>query len=102
MADEIEVADNREASRFEITVGGEPAGFAAYRLRGAKIVLTHTEVDSAFEGHGLGGRLAAAALDASRDAGLTVAPVCPFIAQYIKRHPDYLDLVDPEYRDSVA
>ncbi|MCG5216824.1 GNAT family N-acetyltransferase [Streptosporangium sp. KLBMP 9127] len=98
----IEVADRREASRFEVSVDGDLAGFADYRLRPGKIVFTHAEIDPRFEGRGLGGRLVAAALDASRTAGLSVAPVCPFVASYIKRHPDYLDLVAPDYRDSVT
>ena len=28
-----------------------------------------------------------------RAAGLKVEPLCPFIASYIERHPEYADLV---------
>jgi predicted GNAT family acetyltransferase len=88
-----EVRDNPDAHRFDLFVDGEVAGFAAYRLRPGHIVLTHTEVASAYEGKGLAGRLAAGALDAARERGLRVVPQCPYIARYIQRHPDYADLV---------
>ncbi|GIH64832.1 GNAT family N-acetyltransferase [Microbispora siamensis] len=96
---EPQVADNPEASRFEITVDGSLAGFADYRLHGPTISFTHTEIDPAFEGRGLGSTLVRAALDAARDAGLSVLPFCPFVQRYIKRHPDeYLDLVPADRR----
>jgi predicted GNAT family acetyltransferase len=88
MAD-ITVVDNPDASRYDVFMDGKPAGFAAYRLRPGGIVLTHTEVDPAFEGHGIGGRLAAAVLTDARARGLAVTPRCPFMADYIRRHPEY-------------
>jgi predicted GNAT family acetyltransferase len=101
MAENIEVSDNPEASRFEILVDGEVAGFAHYRRRPSKIIFTHTEIRPEFEGMGLGSRLAAAALDQSRASGLPVVPLCPFIARYIQRHPEYKDLVKESYLDLV-
>jgi predicted GNAT family acetyltransferase len=99
---EATVADNPAESRFEIRADGQLAGFAAYRLRGERIVFTHTEVDDAYEGQGLGSRLARGALDAARDRGLVVVPLCPFIAGYIRGHAEYQDLVAPEHRERVA
>lgn len=90
---ETTVLDVAERSRFEIHSGGEPAGFAAYRTRHGVITFTHTEIDTAFEGQGLGGRLVRAALDAARSRGLAVHPACPFVQSWIARHPDYTDLV---------
>lgn len=90
---EPQVADNPEASRFEVTVGGALAGFADYRLRGDTISFTHTEIDPDWGGRGLGSVLVRAALDAARDTGLSVLPYCPFVRKYIERHPEYLDLV---------
>ena len=57
------------------------------------MTFTHTEVDPRFEGHGVGGRLVSQALDATREEGLAVIPVCPFVRAYIAGHPAYLDLV---------
>jgi predicted GNAT family acetyltransferase len=90
----IEVRDQPDESRFEIVVDGEAAGFAVYRRRPGRILFVHTEIDPGFEGRGLGGQLAAAALDAVRVTGERVVPLCPFIAGYIDKHPEYQDLVD--------
>ena len=73
-------------------------GEAAYRRRNGRIAFTHTEVDEALEGRGFGSRLAAAALDDARRQGLEVVPLCPFIARFIDRHPEYEDLVAADYR----
>jgi uncharacterized protein len=101
MPENIEVSDHPEASRFEILVDGEVAGFAQYRRRPNKIFFTHTEILPKFEGMGLGSRLVVAALDQSRAAGLPVVPLCPFVARYIRRHPEYKDLVHEDYLDLV-
>lgn len=90
----IEVAHNPEASRYEIRVDGVLAGFADYRTRPGRIVFTHTEISEEFEGRGLGSRLVREALDSARAAGVTVTPLCDFVADYIRRHPEYEDLVD--------
>jgi uncharacterized protein len=90
---ESTVVDNPSAGRFEIKVDGQVAGFAAYRRSGATVSFTHTEIDSSFEGRGLGSKLARGALDAVRAEGSAVVPLCPFIRRYIERHPEYLDLV---------
>ncbi|WP_433085242.1 GNAT family N-acetyltransferase [Dactylosporangium sp. CA-052675] len=82
------VSDNAEHHRFEIRVGGERAGMAFYRLDGDSIVFTHTEVESSFEGQGVGSKLANGALTLAKDRGLTVVAQCPFIAAYLKKHPE--------------
>lgn len=89
----IEVTDNPDAKRYEITVGGRLAGFADYRRLSGRLVFTHTEIGDGFEGQGLGGRLVGAALDSARAAGTPIVPRCPFVAGYIERHPEYRDLV---------
>lgn len=92
---QLTVRDNAEGRRFEaVDETGVVAGFAAYRRREGAITFTHTEVDDAFEGRGVGSTLVRAALDAGRDHGLRVVPQCPFVAGYIERHPEYADLVD--------
>ncbi len=99
MADpDTAVADNPAEHRFEMRVDGELAGFAAYRDRDGVRSFTHTEVDDAFEGQGVGSRLVRGALDATRDAGMSVLPFCPFVRGWIGKHPDYLDLVPGNQR----
>jgi predicted GNAT family acetyltransferase len=95
---QIVVADAPERKRFEVTVDGELAGFLIYRERKDLLALIHTEVESRFEGRGLGGRLARFALDRAREGGLAVLPFCPFVDDWIKRHREYVDLVPAGYR----
>jgi predicted GNAT family acetyltransferase len=91
----IVVRDNPEAGRYEGWVDGALAGFAEYRIVGGRIIFTHTEVDEAFEGQGIGSALAGGALDDVRErVQLPVVPRCPFIRGWIERHPTYADLVD--------
>ena len=89
----VMVTDNRDERRFEAHLDGELAGCLFYRERTREIILVHTEVADQFEGHGVGGRLVAGALDDIRDRGLTVTVWCPFARGYIERHPEYADLV---------
>ena len=90
---ELRVADNPDEGRYEVFADGELAGFVTYRLGPRRISVLHTEIDDAFEGHGVGGSLVSEALDDARARGLAVLPFCPFVRSYIKRHPEYLDLV---------
>lgn len=87
-----EVADNPALSRYEMVVDGITA-FIEYRQEGDVLALTHTEVPQALSGHGVGTALARGTLDRIRAAGLRIRPLCPFIAAFIQRHPDYADLV---------
>ena len=93
---QIDVADDPAGQRYEIRLDGAPAGVAAYQRRPGVVTFTHTVIDPAFEGHGLGSALAAAALDDARARGERVVPQCPFIRAWIQRHPDYADLVSPD------
>jgi predicted GNAT family acetyltransferase len=93
---DVEVRNHPDRSRYEAHVDDAVAGFAAYRLRGEPtsiVVFTHTEVDPAYEGKGVGSALARAALDDVRSRGLGVVAMCPFISAYIRRHPEYADLL---------
>jgi predicted GNAT family acetyltransferase/glutaredoxin len=98
-AAETEVVDVPEASHYELRLDGRLVGLAAYHRRGKRIAFTHTEVDESCEGRGFGSRLVAAALEDAGRKGLEVVPLCPFIAHYIERHPEYEALVAPSYRD---
>jgi uncharacterized protein len=98
-ATEAEVVDVPESNRYELRLAGHLIGLAAYRRRDGRIALTHTEVDKSCEGRGFGSRLAAAALDDAAREGLDVVPLCPFIADYIDRHPEYEELVASRYRE---
>jgi uncharacterized protein len=98
----VEVRDNPEQERYEATLDGALAGFIQYRLSENRITMYHTEVDPQFEGHGVGSALARGALGDVRTRGLELIPTCPFVAAFIRSHPDeYLDLVVPAMREKV-
>jgi predicted GNAT family acetyltransferase len=96
------VADNPEQQRYELNADGAAAGFAQYRARPGLIAFIHTEVDDAFEGQGLGGRLISFALDDARRQGLAVLPFCPFVESYVKRHRQYAELVPEQFRQAFG
>ena len=89
----IDVTDNPDAGRFEARAGDDLAGYAEYRLGDGVVAFTHTVVEDAFEGRGVGSALARTALDSARERGLGVQPRCSFIRGWIDKHPDYSDLV---------
>ena len=91
-----QVRRDDEGSRYEIVVDGDVAGFAEFTTLDGATALTHTVVDDAYEGRGVGGELVAGALDDLRAGGTKVVPLCPFVARWIERHEDYADLVDTE------
>lgn len=93
----VVVTNNRDLHRYEARLDGTLAGFAEYRLSERVIAFTHTNVDSAFAGRGLGGALARSALDDVRAENTRrVQPVCEFIRAWIDKHPDYADLLASE------
>jgi predicted GNAT family acetyltransferase len=87
-----EVIDNRGQNRFEMALADGMA-FVAYRHAEGVIFLDHAEVPQALEGRGIGSALVKATLEAVRREGLQVIPRCPFIAAYIRRHPEFADLL---------
>ena len=101
MSETVVVTQNEAAHRFEARLG-EATAFTEYRLRDGVIILPHTVVPEEFEGRGVGGELAKAALTFAREEGLAVVPTCPFIAGYITRHPEWHDVVEPSYRERLG
>ena len=87
-----EVIDVPSRDRYEIVRDGTVVGHAAYQKAGRLVVFTHTEVDPAMEGLGIGGQLVRGALDHVRTLGLPVLPICPFVQGWMARHPEYADL----------
>jgi predicted GNAT family acetyltransferase len=91
---QLRIADNAERHRFEAFLGDEKAGYSEYELRPDRVVFDHTVVRPQFEGQGIGSRLARFAVDDARSRGLRITPVCPFIRAWLRRHPEYDEIVD--------
>jgi predicted GNAT family acetyltransferase len=81
--------------KYTIAVDGETVGLAAVADRGNQRVFYHTEVDERFGGRGLATILVAEALEATRAGGKRVVPLCPMVAAFIKKHPEFGDITDP-------
>jgi predicted GNAT family acetyltransferase len=93
MSADVVVRDNAEKRQFEAYVDGKLAGFSAYELTDGGIMIMHTQVDDAFEGHGVGSALVRQMLDLIRaDGELEVTVLCPFVNEWLGRHPDYQEL----------
>ncbi|MGY3446829.1 GNAT family N-acetyltransferase [Bradyrhizobium sp. USDA 4473] len=84
--------DNAAQSRFELAVDGATA-FVVYRKTPDTITLVHTEVPPELGGRGIGSRIARAALDAVRAQGIKLVVTCEFIQGFMKKHPEYDDLL---------
>jgi predicted GNAT family acetyltransferase len=101
-ADDVRVVDVPDRERYELHVGDDLAGVIEYRTTAAGLALVHTEIDPAFEGRGLAGRLIAGALDDARSRGVLIRPICRVVAGYIRRHTEFLDLVETRSPRSKA
>jgi predicted GNAT family acetyltransferase len=92
---ELTIADCPDANRYEARLGDVLAGFVDYRLVRTRRILLHTEVPPVFEGRGIGAALARHVLEDARTTGIHVTVKCPFILSYLKRHPEFADVLAP-------
>ncbi|BBZ09722.1 N-acetyltransferase [Mycolicibacterium doricum] len=84
-----------EADRFTIGVDGQTVGFVEFSDREGQRVFTHTEVDGRFEGRGLATILVGEALQQTSSTGKRIVPQCELVANYVGKHHEYADIVDP-------
>jgi predicted GNAT family acetyltransferase len=93
----LEVVHRPDERRYELLLDGRHAGELVYRARGDDVLaFLHTEVDPATRERGLGSALVASALEDARARGMRVVPLCPFVDAYVRRHPEWADLVVPD------
>jgi predicted GNAT family acetyltransferase len=87
-----DIRNNEQESRFETTVDGETA-VVEYFVEGDTITFTHTLVPEAIGGRGVAQELVKSALEHARGSNMKVVPQCSYVATYIKRNPEYGELV---------
>lgn len=85
------VRDNPASERYELDVEGSVA-FIDYRRAGDVVTLLHAEVPHTLRGGGIGSALVRGALELARSRGDRIVPRCPFVAAYLRRHPEFDDL----------
>lgn len=88
----VQVTREQHPDRFEISVAGKVAGFTQFADHDGRRVFFHTVIGSKFEGRGLAGQVVIVALDATRDEGLAVVPVCPFVVEFLRRNHEFDDV----------
>jgi uncharacterized protein len=99
MADH-QVLRNETAHRFEAAFERQIAKID-YAQSNGRLNLLHTEVPKQYQGQGIGSDLVKAALEYARAEKLQVIPTCPFVAVYLRSHPEYLDLIAPSFRQKI-
>jgi len=92
-----EVIHNLAARRFQVEADGHRA-VSEYISLPDRIIFTHTEVPRALEGKGMASALILAGLEHARAEGLQVVPLCPVVAGYMARHPEWKELLAPGYK----
>jgi uncharacterized protein len=80
------------SGQFEVEQDGSVATLD-YTLAGNVLALIHTEIPESLRGSGIASTLANTALDWARENSMKVDVVCPFVASFIEKHPEYSDLV---------
>lgn len=91
--DFLRVEHNMQDRRFEIRIDSRYAKLLYY-FQGDSIVFTHTAVPGTWRGQDVGNTLVRAGLDFARTKGLKVIPQCPFVSAYIRKTPEYQDLLE--------
>jgi predicted GNAT family acetyltransferase len=87
------ITDAEDRHRYEAHLDGPLAGFLDYVVKHGRIALIHTEVPSAFAGHGVAAGLTRFALDDARRRELRVIVICPYVRRYLETHPEDMDIV---------
>ena len=92
MSIELDIVNNEKVHRFQAEIDGRLA-VISYKLDGDVITFEHTIVPYTMKGQGIAGQMAHYVLEYARTQGLKVVPQCPFVAAYMKKHPEYDDLL---------
>ena len=90
------ISESENKKRFEVEIDGKWA-FIDFIRAEDKMYLTHTEVPPELEGKGIGSSLVKFAFQKIREEERKLVPLCPFVASYLKIHPEYSSLLATGY-----
>lgn len=91
--DDYELIDNTENHQYEFHIDKLVPKIEYIKSKNGEIYLTHTEVPVQLEGKGVGSQLVKKVLKDIERQELRLVPLCPFVAGYIKKHPDWRRIV---------
>lgn len=90
----LKVTERADTTRFEAHLDGELVGFVDYIALPGKIIATHTEIAEEHEGKGYGSQLVAGMVAQLRTDGRLLQPLCPYVTDWLRRHPEVADVID--------
>lgn len=93
MTEDYELIDNKERRQYEFHIEKHTPRIEYIKSSNGEIYLTHTEVPPALNGRGIGSLLVEKSLKDIEDQGLRLVPLCPFVAAYIHKHPEWKRIV---------
>ena len=88
MVESFSLTRNDAQNRYEIHVDGRLAGVSVFHASGREVAFQHTDIRAEFEGEGMAAKLAEYALSDVAGRDKTAVPHCPYIAAYLRRHPE--------------
>ena len=101
MEADSDIRDEQDARRYALDVDGQTA-VVLYNPVAGGLLVTETIVPEALEGRGIASRLAKHVLSDIQVRGLVVLPTCPFFASYLRKHPEWSEVVHPSYRAALG
>ena len=87
------LTDNKDKKQYEFHIEGFTPKIEYIKNNNGEIYLTHTEVPDQLGGRGIGSELVKQVLENIEKQGLRLVPLCPFVAGYIQKHPDWKRIV---------
>ncbi len=93
----LPLVKNADDRRFELKVGDYTA-FIDYKEHDRKIWLIHTESPAELQGKGAATALIEKTLAYLEENGYRLIPLCPLVAAYLKRHPEWERILDDSAR----
>lgn len=93
MEEDFKLINNEEKHQYEFRIDDKLAKMEYTKSDNGEIYLTHTEVPVGLGGRGVGSQLALKVLTDIEQQGLRLIPVCPFVAGYIHKYPEWKRIV---------
>lgn len=89
----FQVVDQPTDGRYELHHDDEVVGFATYRLTDSVLTIPHVETLARHRGNGFADILMGGIVDDARRRGLTIRPLCPFAADFMRADATTHDLI---------
>lgn len=100
--DDYTTTFNPDKKRFELDIEGKLSVIEyTFKKSTNQIFLVHTETHPELRERGVGQKLVKEALDIVREQGFELVPLCPYVVAFLKRHPQYHDLMSESNRQKL-